>query len=68
MSDVVLLGIICLGLAFYCLYLRHKLALVTSAGKFTAGLLVAAIQKHAGLSEIDAAVEAHRMALDKIKK
>jgi hypothetical protein len=68
MSDTVLLGVICLGLAFYCLYLRHRLALITSTGMFTAALLVEAIQKHAGLSEADAAIEAHRMAVSKLKK
>lgn len=37
MNDIVLLGVICLGLAFYCLYLRAKIGFIMKMGQIILG-------------------------------
>jgi hypothetical protein len=67
MSDITLLGVIAAGLGVYCLYLQWRINMLNRAGQFTAALLVEAIQHYTSMSERDAALEAHRMALAKVK-
>lgn len=40
MNDIVLLGIVCVGLALYCLHLRYENYRLHKAGQFVTGLLI----------------------------
>ncbi len=40
MNDIVILGIVCVGLAVYCLRLRHENQQLHKAGQFVTGLLI----------------------------